>query len=100
MKFKFRVRMPSLKKRLSARTSISRIARHSWGFKAPRGFGWLTNPKKALYNRIYSRTTIDPLAAATPSFGKGSRRKARPYHLIVGLLWLFIIAVAIKACSR
>jgi len=24
----------------------------------PRGWGWLTNPKKAAYNRIYSRTTF------------------------------------------
>jgi hypothetical protein len=25
--------------------------------KAPRGYGWLTNPKKAAYNRIYNRTS-------------------------------------------
>jgi len=25
--------------------------------KAPRGYGWITNPKKAAYNRIYNRTT-------------------------------------------
>jgi hypothetical protein len=25
--------------------------------KAPRGYGWLTNPNKAAYNRIYSRTS-------------------------------------------
>lgn len=24
----------------------------------PRGYGWLTNPKKAMYNRIYNRTSI------------------------------------------
>jgi hypothetical protein len=36
------------------------------GIKAPRGLGWFTNPKKALYNRIYNRTTfsIDDLARA------------------------------------
>jgi hypothetical protein len=28
------------------------------GFKAPRGWGWVTNPKKALYNRVYNRTTL------------------------------------------
>jgi hypothetical protein len=28
------------------------------GLKVPRGFGWLTNPKRALYNRLYNRTTI------------------------------------------
>lgn len=55
---KFGVRKPSWKKSLSARASFKRVLRHSLGLKAPRGWGWLTNPKKACYNRIYSRTTI------------------------------------------
>jgi hypothetical protein len=50
-------RIPSLKKRLSARTSLKRYVRHSLGLKAPRGWGWLTNPRKAAYNRVYNRTT-------------------------------------------
>jgi hypothetical protein len=54
---RFGFRVPSLKKRLSARTSLKRYVRHSVGFKAPRGWGWLTNPRKAAYNRVYSRTT-------------------------------------------
>ena len=29
----------------------------SLGLKAPRGWGWITNPKKAAYNRVYNRTT-------------------------------------------
>lgn len=24
----------------------------------PRGWGWLTDPKKALYNRVYNRTSF------------------------------------------
>ena len=55
MKFGFRT--PSLRKRVAARTSLKRLVRHSLGLKAPRGFGWLTNPRKAAYNRIYNRTT-------------------------------------------
>ena len=55
---KFGMRNPSWKKMLSARTSAKRVVRHKLGFKAPRGWGWLTNPKKAGYNRIYSRTTF------------------------------------------
>jgi hypothetical protein len=51
-------RVPSLNKRIAARTSWKRYARHNLGFKAPRGYGWLTNPKKAAYNRVYSRTSI------------------------------------------
>lgn len=54
---RFGFRVPSLKKRLSARTSLKRYVRNSLGLKAPRGWGWLTNPKKAAYNRVYSRTT-------------------------------------------
>jgi hypothetical protein len=55
MKFGFRI--PSLTKRIAARTSVKRIIRHNLGFKAPRGMGWITDPKKALYNRVYNKTT-------------------------------------------
>jgi hypothetical protein len=54
---KFGLRIPSLKKRIAARTSAKRFVRHSLGLKAPRGWGWITDPKRALYNRIYNRTT-------------------------------------------
>ena len=56
MKFGFRT--PSLRKRIAARTSVKRYVRHSLGFKAPRGWGWLTNPKRAAYNRVYNRVTF------------------------------------------
>lgn len=59
MKFGFRT--PSLTKRIAARTSPKRILAHKVGLKAPRGMGGLTNPKKAAYNKIYNKTTIDPL---------------------------------------
>ncbi len=55
---KFGIRTPSLRKRIAARTSVRRYIRHSLGFKAPRGWGWLTNPKRAAYNRVYNRTTV------------------------------------------
>ena len=55
---RFGFRRPSWKKRLAARTSVKRVVRHSLGLKAPRGWGWVTNPRKALYNRIYRRTTF------------------------------------------
>jgi hypothetical protein len=55
MKFGFRT--PSLSKRIAARTSIKRMIRHNLGFKAPRGMGWITNPKRAMYNRVYNRTS-------------------------------------------
>lgn len=55
---KFGLRKPSLQKSFAARTSFKRVLRHSLGVKAPRGAGWLTNPKKAAYNRVYSRSTV------------------------------------------
>lgn len=55
---KFGLRTPSLKKRFAARTSWKRIMRHSMGLKMPRGTGFLTNPKKALYNKVYNKTTV------------------------------------------
>ncbi len=55
---KIGIRKPSLKKMIAARTSPSRFIRHNLGFKAPRGWGWLTNPRRAAYNRVYSRVTV------------------------------------------
>ena len=54
---RFGPRKFSLNKRIAARTSWKRVVRHSLGLKAPRGWGWLTDPRKAAYNRVYNRTT-------------------------------------------
>jgi hypothetical protein len=51
-------RKPSIRKRIAARTSWKRYVRHNLGLKAPRGWGWLTNPKRALYNRVYYRSSV------------------------------------------
>lgn len=55
---KFGIRKPSLKKKLAARTSFKRVVRHQLGFKAPKGYGGITNPKKAAYNRVYNKTSV------------------------------------------
>ncbi len=54
---RFGIRKPSLRKRIAARTSVKRYIRNNLGFKAPRGWGWLINPRRAAYNRVYNRTT-------------------------------------------
>jgi len=43
----------SFKKCIATRTSWRRYARQSIGLKVPRGYGWLTTPKKALYNHSH-----------------------------------------------
>ena len=58
---KFGVRTPSLKKSISARTtgrakrSIKRALVPGYGKK---GRGWITNPRKAAYNKIYRKTAV------------------------------------------
>ena len=66
---KFGMRTPSPKKMISARTSPASFVRHRLGVKAPRGCGWLTNPKRAAHNRVYSRTTFSFWSLLKALFG-------------------------------
>lgn len=58
---KFGMRTPSLKKSLKARTTgkakraLKKAIIPGYGKK---GIGWITNPKKAAYNKIYNKTTF------------------------------------------
>lgn len=70
MKIGFRT--PSLKKRISARTSIQRQFVHRTGLKMPRGYGWVRNPKKYAYNKVYQRTAFDFFSVLKKLF-KGSK---------------------------
>lgn len=61
MDMKYGVRKPSLKKSISARTTgrtkrtIKKAVIPCYGIK---GIGCVTNPKKAVYNKFYKRTTF------------------------------------------
>ena len=55
MKFGFRI--PSIAKRIAARTSVKRLVQSKLGLKAPRGYGWITNPNKFVYNKVYNKTS-------------------------------------------
>lgn len=58
---KIGMRKPSLKKSISARTTgamkrkVKKAVIPGYGKK---GMGWLKNPKKALYNKVYRKTTF------------------------------------------
>ncbi|RST57221.1 hypothetical protein D5F11_023790 [Siminovitchia terrae] len=56
---KIGLRKPSLRRRIGARTSIKRQVVHRAGLKKPRGYGWVRDPKKYVYNKVYQRTTFD-----------------------------------------
>ena len=80
---KFGIRTPSLKRRIAARTSLKRMVRHKLGMKMPRGLGMVSNPKRAMYNKIYHRTTIPAERAA---------QKGWPLLLLIfaPLIWLLL----------
>lgn len=58
---KFGMRRPSIKKSLSARTTgrakraVKKALIPGYGKK---GMGWIRDPKKALYNKTYKKTTF------------------------------------------
>lgn len=57
---KFGVRKPSYKKRLSAMTkgkAKRRMKKAINPMYGKKGMGWVTNPKKAAYNKVYRKTT-------------------------------------------
>lgn len=58
---KFGLRKPSFKKSIRAR-STGRLKREIKGainpFYGKKGMGWIRNPKKAIYNKIYHKTTF------------------------------------------
>lgn len=56
---KFGFRKPNAKKRITSRTSIKRQIIHRGGLKMPKGYGWVRNPKKHVYNKVYNRTSFD-----------------------------------------
>ena len=88
---KFGLRFPSIKRRLAARLSWKRYLRHSAGLKAPKGFGALTNPKKAVYNYAYNRTSF-----SVDRLFKGSRRNGKSKDMgFFTSLFVLIIAVVI-----
>lgn len=58
---KFGMRTPSLKRSLKARTTgrakraVKKAVIPGYGKK---GVGWIKNPKKAAYNKVYKKTTF------------------------------------------
>ena len=58
---KFGIRTPSLKKTLKARTTgkvkrqVKKALIPGYGKK---GMGWIKNPKKAAYNKVYNKTSF------------------------------------------
>lgn len=58
---KIGVRKPSIKKRVRARTTgklVRKVKSAINPFYGKKGMGWIRYPKRAMYNKIYNKTTV------------------------------------------
>lgn len=68
---KFGPRRPSLKKSLRGRTTSRakrKIKKSINPLYGKKGTGWVRNPKRAAYNKIYRKTSFNPLRALKKLF--------------------------------
>ena len=91
---KFGLRRPSLRKRIAARTSFKRYIRHSLKVKAPRG--WVTNPRRAAYNRLYQRTTFGVGNLIKKPSSRGKITSGSPFATLAIILPLFVLFLVLK----
>lgn len=81
---KIGLRTPNLEKSLKARTT-GRLKRQMKKAVNPlygkKGMGLINNPKKAVYNKIYSKTTIDPLSGIKKTTRNSTSKKVQTYDI-------------------
>ena len=101
---KIGVRKPSLKKSFKAKTTgalkrkVKKALIPGYGKK---GRGWITNPKKALYNKVYNKTTVSAKDVVKSSLknSRNSKKAATPdtqQSLLLNIIiWFFVISIII-----
>jgi len=84
---KYGIRKPNIKKSIKARTTgkIKRKVKKATNpFYGKKGVSYIKNPKKAIYNKIYNKTTVgsgDISGAITPNSSnkKAAKKEVRVY---------------------
>lgn len=82
---KIGVRTPSLKKSFKARTTgrINRTLRKSVNpLYGKKGMGYIKNPEKAIYNKVYHKVTVDPLKPLKKGSRNNTKRTAPESELV------------------
>lgn len=82
---KIGVRTPSLKKSFKARTTgrINRTLKKSVNpLYGKKGIGYIKNPKKAIYNKVYHKVTVDPLKPLKNGSHNNTKRTAPEPELV------------------
>ena len=82
---KIGVRTPSLKKSFKARTTgrLNRTLKKSVNpLYGKKGMGYIKNPEKAIYNKIYHKVTVDPLGPLKNGHNNKAKRTAPEPELV------------------
>ena len=82
---KIGVRTPSLKKSFKARTTgrINRTLKKSVNpLYGKKGMGYIKNPEKAIYNKVYHKVTVDPLKPLKSGSRNNTKRTAPEPELV------------------
>ena len=98
---KIGVRTPSLKKSFKARTTgrINRTLKKSVNpLYGKKGMGYIKNPEKAIYNKIYHKVTVDPLKPLKNGSRNNTKRTA-PEPELVGYSF-YKIATKEYSCNK
>lgn len=82
---KIGIRTPSLKKSFKARTTgrINRTLKKSVNpLYGKKGMGYIRNPEKAIYNKVYHKVTVDPLKPLKNGSRNNTKRTAPEPELV------------------
>ena len=80
---KYGIRKPNIKKRISARTTgrTKRVLKKSVNpLYGKKGMGMINNPKKAVYNKVYNKTTVSADDIAKTVLHNSSAKIKTPEH--------------------
>lgn len=97
---KIGIRKPSPKKSFKARTTgkmkraVKKAVIPGYGKK---GTGWIKNPKKAAYNKVYSKTTVGLSDLATPTKQKKKRGNSAKTASTDGVSYSWPLSSILKA---
>ncbi|KRM91461.1 hypothetical protein [Liquorilactobacillus cacaonum] len=96
---KFGLRTPSFKKSVSARTTGNfkrKLKRSINPYYGKKGMGWISNPKKAMYNKVYNKTTFGIKDVINSTSRKHiSKQNSSSTYSFIGIIIALIILVSL-----
>ena len=100
---KFGIRKPNIEKSIKARTT-EKIKRKVNSTMNPlyekKGIGYVNDPKKAIYNKVYNKTSISVTKAFIPKSGDGIVISILKISFLPAILVVILFYYLYKACKK